>query len=180
MFPDNFVTVLKHSDDPKPYSKLTADLINLKTTATVSQRPSLEPRNEADNKPNPPILKKPELLKKVSPSAVKGFRGLIGSRKNDAVDGIASSKSPTGRNDVKIDGKKEKNGESGFDQVERTPLLKDVRAGRAKPPSKRFYRILSRLLGTGNFIYFYRIEMLIEGATIRLVISLESYLNRTN
>lgn len=137
VFPDNFVVVIKQDDDKlakddtkhmKPHDSMTA-----KPTQTVTQRTSLEPKTDPENKPNPPLLKKPDLLKKISPSSVsKGFRGFV-NRKSDSVDGIGSSKPQPVKNDVKRD---EKNGENAFDHVERTPLLKDVRAGRAKPPSK--------------------------------------------
>lgn len=140
VFPDNFVVVIKQDDDKlakddtkhmKPHDSMTA-----KPTQTVTQRTSLEPKTDPENKPNPPLLKKPDLLKKISPSSVsKGFRGFV-NRKSDSVDGIGSSKPQPVKNDVKRDEKMEKNGENAFDHVERTPLLKDVRAGRAKPPSK--------------------------------------------
>ncbi|KAI4460189.1 sh3 domain-containing [Holotrichia oblita] len=142
VFPDNFVVVIKQDDDKLPKDDMKHlkphDSISSKPTQTITQRTSLEPKTDQDNKPNPPLLKKPDLLKKISPSSVsKGFRGFVGGRKGDSVDGIGSSKSHTVKNDVKHDEKKERNGENSFDHVERTPLLKDVRAGRAKPPIRR-------------------------------------------
>lgn len=144
VFPDNFVNIIKqsedklHKDDSK-YTKVTPDSVPLKAPiATVSQRISLEPKNEVESKTNPPLIhKKPLLPKKKSPSSVtKGFLSGIVSRKSDSVDGSTSSKSQQGKTDVKVDVKIENVGENAFDQVERNPLLKDVRAGRAKPPSK--------------------------------------------
>ncbi|GJQ81652.1 hypothetical protein Trydic_g8530 [Trypoxylus dichotomus] len=142
VFPDNFVIVMKHDEHPKDdlkYVKPMHDATSTKPTAIVSQRVSLEPKTEPpDNKPNPPLQKKPDLLKKVSPSSVtKGFRALVNSRKSDIVDGIAFSRTQPVKNELKNEEKKEKNGENAFDHVESTPLLKDVRAGRAKPPVRR-------------------------------------------
>ncbi|KRT81613.1 SH3 domain-containing protein [Oryctes borbonicus] len=144
VFPDNFVVVIKQEDDKLPkddlkHIKPTYDPPSMKPIAIVSQRTSLEPKTEPlENKPNPPLLKKPDLLKKISPSSVsKGFRGFVGSRKSDIVDGIGFSKSQQVKSEPKHEEKKEKNGENAFDHVERTPLLKDVRAGRAKPPIRR-------------------------------------------
>lgn len=52
----------------------------------------------------------------------------------DAVDGGAGSKGVVIKAEVKQETNSETNAENAFDQVERRPLLSDVRATRAKAP----------------------------------------------
>lgn len=60
---------------------------------------------------------------------------LVGIKKKivDAVDGSGGSKPATGK-DVKTEMNNEQIADNAFDQVERRPLLSDVRATRAKAP----------------------------------------------
>lgn len=62
---------------------------------------------------------------------------LVGIKKKivDAVDGGGGSK-PAVNKDAKPDVSNDHGGENAFDQVERRPLLSDVRATRAKAPGK--------------------------------------------
>lgn len=156
VFPDNFVAVLpeqtdekNHKDDRK--TTKTPDLIGPKPPITSAQRKSLEEKHdktETDGvaKVTPPIpSKKPIIPIKKSPSGSgSGSQGglLAGLRKKivDVVDGASSSKSQPvliKANEIKED--KPELSENAFDQVERTPMLSDVRATRAKAPGKFYY-----------------------------------------
>lgn len=153
VFPDNFVTIInsddKHKNDRRP--KVLQDSAPLKPNSVASQRKSVELKNEKSepdhsNKVTPPLpSKKPLIPIKKSPSGGITSGGLFSGIKKkiaDAVDGSTSSKSAAVS---KVsDNKHEINNEqadNAFDQVERRPLLSDVRATRAKAPGKSLYVI---------------------------------------
>lgn len=126
----------------------------MKVTSVASQRKSLEPKleklnndfstNKSEKNGNdtsqtnrtPPIPgKKPIIPIKKSPSSSSaGLFSEIKKKFVDVVDGGVSSKSVTKTESIEV----KDNNDNVFDQVERKPLLTDVRATRAKAPGKLF------------------------------------------
>ncbi|XP_019760208.1 SH3 domain-containing kinase-binding protein 1 isoform X1 [Dendroctonus ponderosae] len=149
MFPDNFVVLLPFSGDEKkstPSGKAeshpTTDSSANKPSSVAAQRKSLEPKSEQRRqvpkpKAAPPVPgKKPSISVKKSPSATGlGLLTKLKDKIADAVDGATSSKAKA----EPAKEAKENNAEhvNSFDQVERRPLLSDVRANRARPPGRR-------------------------------------------
>lgn len=92
---------------------------------------------------NPPIPgKKPVIPLKKSPSnSGAGLFSEIKKKFVDVVDGVASSKTYTAKTESSEI--KDNHVDNVFDQVERKPLLTDVRATRAKAPGKFNYLFIS-------------------------------------
>lgn len=148
VFPDNFVTLLLNNvqdknPSPKHEAKPPANTNSaIKPSSVASQRKSLEIKKTDASKSTPPLPgKKPSVSLKKSPSG-SSAGGLFSKLKDkiaDAVDGVSSSKVKEAK-EVK---ESEKNDivavpdTSAFDQVDRRPLLGDVRASRARPPGRR-------------------------------------------
>lgn len=155
VFPDNFVSILPFSvDDKKPGtnfkvdSKPSTDSSAIKPSSIASQRKSLEfkgtpPKPPETTKTTPPLpSKKPIISIKKSPSGSgSGLFSKIKDRIADAVDGATGSKPKTDAGKEKETAKENSGGTdtnaSVFDQVERRPLLSDVRASRARAPGRR-------------------------------------------
>lgn len=149
VFPDNFVLILNDLEDRKITK--TLDQSTLKHNVVSSQRKSIEEKNsekiETENaavRVTPPIpSKKPIIPVKKSPSGSSSQSGILaGLRKKivDVVDGASSSKSQPVL--LKANDLKEETPENAFDQVERTSMLSDVRATRAKAPGGSFIIVL--------------------------------------
>lgn len=149
VFPDNFVAII-HNNEVKSKSEKRQKPVHehaIKPTSVASQRKSLEQKSEksetdAANKTTPPVpTKKPTVPIKKSPSGGAPSSGLFSGIKKiivDAVDGGSGSKSAvvTKASESKHELNNEEAAENAFDQVERRPLLSDVRATRAKAPGK--------------------------------------------
>lgn len=153
VFPDNFVVLIQSGDEKNKSDKKQKhnDHIPVKASSVASHRKSLDQKSDksetdSSTKSTPPLpSKKPILPIKKSPSGGTSGGGLFsGIRKKlvDAVDGSSSSKSAAispKSSDRKLELNNENAAaENAFDQVERRPLLSDVRATRAKAPGK-FY-----------------------------------------
>lgn len=156
LFPDNFVAIVKNDDtDDK-----TSTTVAIKPTNIVTeQRKSLELKNENSNnseqQKTPPVPgKKPLISLKKSPSnSSTGGGGLFSDLKKkivDVVDGATGSKPSKTEQQQNNNNNNEISKESSdnvFDQVERRPLLHDVRANRVKAPGKYqknvFYKTFS-------------------------------------
>lgn len=140
VFPDNFVVIISDQDAKQTKPAQTPPEPTRPTSLKTTTTP--EERQEATTRVTPPILgKKPSLPVKKSPSGSGGQSGglFAGFRKKiaDAVDGASSSKSQpvlVKASDLKDD---RVSPENAFDRVERTPMLSDVRATRAKAPGRR-------------------------------------------
>ncbi|CAH0552731.1 unnamed protein product [Brassicogethes aeneus] len=136
VFPDNFVEII--SDEAKPTPPLAAKPNHATTvTSVASQRKSIESKNETAKSPPVPS-KKPLISIKKSPSG--GILQDLKKKLADVVDGASGSKSKTeSHSEVKENNNNNNNinNNEAFDQVERKPLLVDVRANRAKAPGRR-------------------------------------------
>lgn len=136
VFPDNFVTIISNIEE-KVNNDFTDSAI-LKPTAFV-QRKSVEDKHENSNHNNrniPPIpSKKPIIPIKKSPSGSSSQSGLLAGLRKKIVDGTTSSKTSTKSNE-NLEEKQDAMPINVFDQVERTSMLPDVRATRAKAPGK--------------------------------------------
>lgn len=127
----------------------------MKVASIASQRKSLEPKTEKQNSESsnkteknnnePPLInktppipgKKPIIPIKKSPSSSSaGLFSEIKKKFVDVVDGGVSSKSSAAKTESQE--VKDTLSDNVFDQVERKPLLTDVRATRAKAPGKFF------------------------------------------
>lgn len=148
VFPDNFVVLLQHPEQEE--KKITKDHnATARPTSVAQQRKSLEVKAdkvekvESENtghKTTPPLpSKKPLLPVKKSPSGSSATGLFSGIKKKfaDAVDGGNISKSSKTENKMDTSGS-EASTDNAFDQVERRPLLSDVRATRAKAPGNIF------------------------------------------
>ncbi|XP_028130137.2 CD2-associated protein [Diabrotica virgifera virgifera] len=170
-FPDNFVVLISSDnkssskEEKKTHSKAFPDTGAIKSVA--SQRKSLEPKSEKIDKSDspspgdsihnktPPVpSKKPVVSIKKSPSGSgTGFISEIKKKIVDVVDGTASSRMTMHKEkEVVVE-----NTENAFDQVERRPLLGDVRAGRVKAPGRRppttiMHKDDSTTMSNGNIV----------------------------
>ncbi|CAH1165854.1 unnamed protein product [Phyllotreta striolata] len=128
VFPDNFVTPVT---DSKTNRKSTAIDSKGAIKSVASQRKSIEVKKETvqpeTTKPSP-VANKPTVSSIKSPLN-SGFLTEIKKKIEDTIDGAMSSKAG-----VEEGPAKETN---AFDNVERRPLLTDVRATRAKAPGRR-------------------------------------------
>ncbi|XP_023022284.1 CIN85 and CD2AP related [Leptinotarsa decemlineata] len=166
VFPDNFVIPISSAEDrsnirdDNKSSRIVTEKGAIKPSSIASQRKSLEIKNdkksevkndkksEAKNdkvnldpsptsNKSPPIPgKKPSISLKKSPSGTSpGLFSEIKKKLVDVVDGATSSKnSPPKTEQLET---KDNSSENAFDQVERRPLLTDVRATRVKAPGRR-------------------------------------------
>lgn len=120
--------------------------ISFESKSTAEIRKSLENLDERKSIPPPVLSKKPSVPIKKSPTvgsvAANIFAGLKQKSKNermshhDSLDGVGASKS------YQINDPNDKNAsihkdDTEFDQVERSSMLPDLRAGRAKAPKRR-------------------------------------------
>lgn len=127
---------------------------SIETKITSEIRKSLESLDERKSTPPPVLTKKPIVPIKKSPTvgSVAGniFSGLKQKVKSveqkmahhDSLDGVGSSKvasqiADNGEKGVIIEKIKKDREDSEFDQVERSSILQDMRAGRAKAPKRR-------------------------------------------
>lgn len=128
----NSVASQRRSLEPKS-DKLNSEFAANKTEKTTNEPPTT-------NKTPPIPSKKPIIPIKKSPSSSgAGLFSEIKKKFVDVVDGGASSKPSVKTESTEI---KDNHIDNVFDQVERKPLLTDVRATRAKAPGK-FYNISS-------------------------------------
>lgn len=114
-------------------------------------RKSLESLDEKKTTPPPVLTKKPAVPIKKSPTVssvagniFSGLKQIVKTEKqssNDSLDGIGSSKasiSQVADNTEKgVVVERMKKDDSDFDHVERSSILQDMRAGRAKAPKRR-------------------------------------------
>lgn len=149
VFPDNFVTLIptpevngppQHKQsraENTPRQKLSPEpcFETPKTSNVAAHRKSLDLKPVAHIPPVPG--KKPNVPKK-SPSAVSGSGVMAGLKQKivDMVDGAASSRISKHEEKEK-EGKDKEKENLDFDQVERTAMLPDMRANRAKAPGRR-------------------------------------------
>ncbi|KAG5871327.1 hypothetical protein JTB14_034350 [Gonioctena quinquepunctata] len=150
VFPDNFVVLISNSDDKSSNieenksTRIYTETGAIKPSSIASQRKSLEVKNEKANSDtslnsskSPPIpSKKPAISLKKSPSG--SGSGLFSEFKKklvDVVDGATASKISTSKTESLET--KDSISNNAFDQVERRPLLTDVRATRVKAPGRR-------------------------------------------
>ncbi|XP_076257673.1 CIN85 and CD2AP related isoform X1 [Rhynchophorus ferrugineus] len=143
VFPDNFVVPYQLStDDRKASSKPTESTSAIKPSSIASQRKSLEIKKAEQSKATPALPgKKPLMSIKKSPSS-SSSGNLFAKLKDklvDAVDGATGSKAKEVKDVKEAESTLIPTTTSGnvFDQVERRPLLSDVRANRARPPGRR-------------------------------------------
>ncbi|KAL1513817.1 hypothetical protein ABEB36_003172 [Hypothenemus hampei] len=146
VFPDNFVTILPQvHDDKKPSSSnknetKSSEVSAIKPSSVALQRKSLEgkstpPTKLSETKTPPLPAQKPASVTKKSPSSSSLFSKLK-DKFVDAVDGSSGSKQkqvespPEATIIVNVN-------VNAFDQVERRPLLNDVRANRVRAPGRR-------------------------------------------
>lgn len=169
VFPDNFVVVIQGSDDKHKNDKkqrTPQEPLPLKPSSIAAQRKSLELKTEKhepsdpSNKTTPPLpSKKPILPIKKSPSGGTSGGGLFSGIKKkivDAVDGSTASKNSNTSSkvvDSKLEHNNEHTAENAFDQVERRPLLSDVRATRAKAPGENIVLLFYIYLQTFRYLY---------------------------
>ncbi|KAJ8937353.1 hypothetical protein NQ314_011898 [Rhamnusium bicolor] len=148
VFPDNFVTLITSGDDKtsskedKKLSKVVTETGAIKPSSIASQRKSLEVKSEkinsdpSTNKTPPLPGKKPLIPIKKSPSGSgSGIFSEIKKKIVDVVDGATGSKNAVLKTEIVET--KDSSSDNPFDQVERKPLLTDVRATRAKAPGRR-------------------------------------------
>lgn len=136
VFPDNFVTLIpinelngppiakeKRSEKVSP-NKIAPQVINEsgKPSSVAAQRKSLELKYVNNTPPVPG--KKPNVPKK-SPQAVKN---MATPKFVDKVDGAANSRAAKSG---------DKDNDNEFDKIERSSMLLDMRANRAKAPGRR-------------------------------------------
>lgn len=114
-------------------------------------RKSLESLDEKKTTPPPVLSKKPVVPIKKSPTVssvagniFSGLKQIVKTDKqssNDSLDGIGSSKAAVSQvADITEKGvvvERMKKDDSDFDHVERSSILQDMRAGRAKAPKRR-------------------------------------------
>lgn len=126
---------------------------SIETKITSDIRKSLESLDERKSTPPPVLTKKPVVPIKKSPTVGSVAGSLISGLKqkvvksveqklthHDSLDGVGSSKitsqvADNGDKGVVIE--KLKREDMEFDQVERSSILQDMRAGRAKAPKRR-------------------------------------------
>lgn len=151
LFPDNFVVLLKSDETGEEKQTAPSPTVAIKPSSIVTQqRKSLEIKSDSSSseQKTPPVPgKKPSIPLKKSPSN-SSSGGLFSDLKKkiaDVVDGATGSKpaktEPPHNNNNNNDLSRES--ENVFDQVERRPLLHDVRANRVKAPGM-YARISSR------------------------------------
>lgn len=157
VFPDNFVVVLpiggdqngphyeKSSTSKSMQSHKSLDEPGTKPLNVASQRKSLELKTE-DYKVPPLPGKKPNVPKKSPSPNTTAAGSLIGLKQKmmDKVDGAASSRASIPNDEQPND----------FDHVERSSMLPDMRANRARAPGRRppsaVYREVDSNLVNGN------------------------------
>lgn len=125
---------------------------SIETKITSEIRKSLESLDERKSTPPPVLTKKPIVPIKKSPTvgnvASNIFSGLTkkvkgGEQKmthHDSLDGVGSSKITSqvaDNNEKGVIIEKLRKDDAEFDQVERSSILQDMRAGRAKAPKRR-------------------------------------------
>nr|XP_022919406.1 CD2-associated protein-like [Onthophagus taurus] len=152
VFPDNFVVIIPTTSttstmpsDEKEKEVISKPWISPDSTKPISQRSSIDSKASDISNKHPPVpAKKPNVPIKKSPSSGGGniFQALRKTlegidNKKDVVDGGVGSKNKLEMSKNSNKAKREDENQNAFDQVERNSLLKDVRAGRAKPPSRR-------------------------------------------
>ncbi|CAH1099576.1 unnamed protein product [Psylliodes chrysocephalus] len=138
VFPDNFVVLIDNRNSNKEVRKSIGDKGAIKSVSVASQRKSLEPKRESvdsisleSNKPAL-ISNKPFTSVKKSPSnSGLGFLSDLKKKIEDVVDGSIGSKH------VSVTEETFKSNDNAFDHVERSSLLTDLRATRAKAPGRR-------------------------------------------
>lgn len=149
------VAAYRKSLESKSLEVTASERINRKsieTKITSEIRKSLESLDERKSTPPPVLTKKPVVPIKKSPTVgsvagnlISGFKGKAKSveqklGQNDSLDGVGSSKiisqiPDNGEKGVIVE--KMKKDDTEFDQVERSSILQDMRAGRAKAPKRR-------------------------------------------
>ncbi|CAG9818225.1 unnamed protein product, partial [Phaedon cochleariae] len=148
VFPDNFVVLItsdgkNRNKEENKSSRIVTETGAIKPSSIASQRKSLDLKSNKLEKPapepavattktTPPIPgKKPTSIKKSPSSTGSALFSEIKKKLVDVVDGATASKTVTSKTEV------ENHDENAFDQVERRPLLTDIRATRAKAPGRR-------------------------------------------
>lgn len=130
--------------------RITRKSIETKITSEI--RKSLENLDERKSTPPPVLTKKPVVPIKKSPTVgsvtgnlLSGFKGKVKSVEqklthHDSLDGLGGSKMVShipDNSEKGVIGEKIKRDDAEFDQVERSSILQDMRAGRAKAPKRR-------------------------------------------